>query len=88
MSKAEYVISEAKKGNPAGHICHAKECGVRVAPSMLMCAKHWRLVPFAEQRAIWRHFRPGQEKDKTPSKDYMLALRAAVDAVDKLEGRS
>lgn len=85
LSKADYVRTEASKGHDGKHSCHARGCGERVPPAYVMCARHWRMVPPAQQRNIWEHFRPGQEKDKQPTRDYLKALRAAVDAVAKSE---
>lgn len=42
-------------------------------------------VPAAEQRAIWTHYRKGQEIDKKPTREYLAALRAAVAAVAAAE---
>jgi hypothetical protein len=87
MSKASYVLSEAAKGHDGKHKCHAEGCNAKVSPSFLMCKRHWRLVPQAEQTAIWKHYRTGQEKDKRPTPEYMAALHAAVEAVAVAEGR-
>jgi len=86
MSKANYVRTQAARGHDGTHKCHAQGCDKPVAPAFLMCSRHWRMVPVAEQRAIWRHFRPGQERDKRPTQEYLLALHAAVAAVAKREG--
>ncbi len=53
---------------------------------MLMCRKHWGMVPERVQQAVWRTYRPGQEVDKSPSEAYMLAQRAAVWTVFVREG--
>lgn len=63
------------------HHCHAKNCTKVVPPSKLMCLKHWRMVPRELQRAVWATYRPGQEVDKKPSREYLEAARAAIDAV-------
>lgn len=60
------------------HLCHALECNIEVPPKMLMCLKHWRMVPRAVQSAVWEHFRPGQEVDKRPSDEYLIVHRCAV----------
>ncbi len=69
------------------HHCHAIGCEVEVPPRMLMCARHWRMVPRPQQQAVWRHFRSGQEADKRPSKEYLIAARTAIEAVAALEPR-
>lgn len=63
------------------HTCHAKGCEALVAPKLLMCLKHWRRVPRELQRAVWASYRPGQEVDKKPSREYLEAARAAIEAV-------
>lgn len=52
---------------------------------MLMCAKHWRMVPVAVQRKVWATYRPGQEIDKNPTTEYLDAQRRAVQAVAEKE---
>lgn len=70
------------------HLCHAVGCKVNVPPKMLMCLRHWRMVPKALQAQVWATYRPGQEIDKRPTQEYLTASNAAIDAVAKKEGRS
>ena len=63
------------------HECHADGCPAEVPPKMLMCLKHWRMVPRPLQRRVWAAYRPGQEVDKNPSDEYLEVQRAAVAAV-------
>ena len=63
------------------HVCHAEGCEIEVPPKLLMCAKHWRQVPRTIQRAIWRHYRPGQEVDKAPTSEYVAVMKQAIAAV-------
>lgn len=63
------------------HTCHARGCTVTVPPRMFMCLRHWRMVPKAMQSAIWATYRPGQERTKDPSPEYLDATTAAVNAV-------
>lgn len=79
--KAAYVRAEAAKPHDGTHLCHALGCERPVAPAHLMCAPHWRLVPAALQREIWHTYRPGQERDKHPSREYVQAQKRAIDAV-------
>ena len=69
------------------HTCHAYGCSRRVHPRLLMCLRHWKMVPQAIQRNIWKYYRPGQEIDKHPSDEYILVQRAAVWAVYVAEGK-
>lgn len=67
------------------HHCHAENCDVKVPPKMLMCAKHWRLVSKPLQREVWRHYRPGQEIDKKPTREYLDVMKRAIEAVADYE---
>lgn len=68
------------------HFCHALGCSVRVAPRLLMCPRHWRMVPTDLQQDVCREYRPGQERDKEPSPEYIRAAYAALCAVADQEG--
>ena len=67
------------------HKCHAQGCIVEVPPKMLMCRRHWFMVPKPLREEVWRTYRPGQEIDKSPTAEYMLAQGAAVSAVEQRE---
>lgn len=67
------------------HHCHAKSCTVTVRPEMLMCRRHWAMVPPLLQRAVWRSYRPGQCNDKSPSKAWHTAADAAIERVADIE---
>ena len=67
------------------HHCHARGCKVPIPPELLFCLPHWRMVPRAIQQAVWRHYRPGQCDDKSPSKEWHEAADAAIAAVAKKE---
>jgi len=54
---------------------------------MFMCKVHWFQVPLALRREIWRTYRSGQERMKTPSEDYLVAAKAAIAAVAQAEAR-
>lgn len=69
------------------HLCHAFECDKPVPPKMLMCLRHWRMVPKDVQDLVWAHYRSGQEIDKQPSHAYLMAQRSAVWSVWVLEGK-
>lgn len=67
------------------HHCHAIACAAAVPPRMLMCRRHWAMVPAELQRAVWAHYRAGQEDDKRPSHAWHLAATDAIAAVFELE---
>lgn len=69
------------------HRCHARNCEAPVPPKMLMCRKHWWMVPEPLRREVWRLYRPGQEVDKRPTREYLEAANAAVNAVADREAR-
>ena len=69
------------------HHCHARGCEVPVRPELLMCRRHWAMVPRELQRRVWATCRPGQCDDKRPSKEWMVAANAAIDAVAAKEAR-
>lgn len=63
------------------HTCHAEGCTRVVPPRLLMCPRHWAMVPPALQAGVWRHYRTGQEIDKRPTREYLDAAHAAIAAV-------
>ena len=64
------------------HLCHAKCCPHPVPPKMLMCLPHWRMVPKAEQQAVWATYQPGQESGRVrPTSAYLDAAEAAIQVV-------
>lgn len=63
---------------PSLHVCHALRCSMPVEPRLMMCKRHWEMVPKTLQQAVWEHYRQGQERDKQPSIQYLLAQRAAL----------
>jgi hypothetical protein len=71
-----------------GHRCHATGCDKAVPPRLLMCKAHWYMVPPELRARVWFTYRPGQETDKDPSPEYLEAMRAAIDAVAKKEGKA
>lgn len=70
------------------HVCHAFGCRTPVEPRLLMCAKHWKLVPYGLRAEIRATYRIGQETDKKPSAEYLTAMRHSIRAVAKAEGRT
>jgi hypothetical protein len=76
-----------REGPPRPHTCHARECETPVKPEMLMCLRHWRMVPRKIQRAVWAAYRPGQCDDRDVSRDWLTAADAAIGYVSQLEGR-
>lgn len=67
------------------HRCHATGCREEVPPRLLMCAHHWWMVPKEIRKRIWVHYRPGQEIDKKPTKEYLGVMIEAIQAVEVKE---
>lgn len=75
-TKAQYAL---RQGQTRRHTCHWPGCTRQVPPAMWGCKPHWFRLPRHLRDAIWRTFRPGQEVDQTPSRDYVAAAREVQD---------
>lgn len=69
------------------HKCHAVNCSAEVPPKMLMCLRHWRMVPKSLQDRVWATYRSEQEIAKTPSQNYLQAAMDAIRAVASKESK-
>lgn len=69
------------------HHCHAEGCTVPVPPEMLMCRKHWYMVPPVLRKQVWASYRRGQCNDLKPSAAWCLVADMAVAHVAALEQR-
>ena len=67
------------------HTCHIKGCTLVVAPKYLMCYAHWQKVPKRLQSQVYKYYRVGQEIDKQPSEEYLIAAKDAINYVDFIE---
>jgi hypothetical protein len=74
MSKADYVL---RQGQTRDHVCHWPGCNKQVPPAMWGCRAHWFRLPQSIRNAIWHAYRPGQEVDASPSREYVRAAREA-----------
>lgn len=67
------------KSNPAGrpdlHRCPVPGCGCLAPRRLLMCAKHWCLVPDPIQLAVWTTWRENNRAG------HLAAVKAAIRAV-------
>lgn len=70
------------------HCCHAVRCQVEIPPKMLMCRRHWFMVPKDLRDRVWAAYRAGQEVDKAPSTAWHEAATEAIRAVAAKEPRS
>lgn len=62
-----------------GHGCHWPGCTVQVPPAKWGCVMHWYKLPNFLRAQIWRAYRPGQETDKQPSREYVEIARRVQD---------
>jgi hypothetical protein len=67
------------------HPCVAIGCPVIVAARLVMCNKHWRLVPANVKGRILRAYRDGQERDGQLSFEYVVAMMEAIVSVKEQE---
>ncbi|HSH71578.1 MAG TPA: hypothetical protein VK974_00850 [Methylophilaceae bacterium] len=67
------------------HTCHAINCSKTVQPKMLMCLKHWKMVPAETQLKVWKLYRPGQEIDKQATAEYIEVAKLAIEQVHQKE---
>lgn len=65
----------------ARHHCHARGCNMKVPPRMLMCKRHWFMVPKAIRDEIWEHYQTGQEVTMECSEEWHKAADKAIAAV-------
>lgn len=72
-AKAAYVKSQ---GQDRAHHCHWPGCGKQVPPALWGCRTCWFKLPKALRDRIWAAYRPGQEKDMRPSREYLDAADA------------
>lgn len=71
-TKAQYVLRQKQTRY---HTCHWPGCNKQVPPAMWGCSTHWFKLPKRLRDRIWATYRPGQEKDMSPSDAYMDAAR-------------
>lgn len=78
-SKAEKVAYVKREGQSRDHHCHWPGCTANVPPAKWGCLSHWMKLPKRLRDAIWQTFRPGQEKNWTPSREYVRVAREVQD---------
>jgi len=78
------------------HTCHAIDCSVETKPQLLMCTKHWSMVPKDIQNDIYSNYKSGQcdilklgsQKKVRPSIEWLKAARKAITHVRHAEGKA
>lgn len=68
---AEKVAHVRAQKQFRNHHCHWPNCPVSVPPAMWGCKRHWFMLPVSLRNKIWDTYRPGQEIDLRPSKEYL-----------------
>lgn len=74
--KARYVLAQQQDRQ---HHCHWPGCQKQVPPARWGCREHWYALPKDLRDRIWRTYRPGQERDQRPSRDYLEVAREVQD---------
>lgn len=72
VNKVAYVHGQSQSRN---HECHWPGCELQVPPAMWGCRQHWFALPKALRDKVWRTYRPGQEKDCSPSDAYIAVAK-------------
>jgi len=68
------------------HHCHANACQEPTEPPLLMCRKHWRMVPTHFKAAVWNAYRNAPSPGRSRNRAYLTACAAAVEYVARVEG--
>ena len=66
-------------------MCFAKGCETRIARGLLMCARHWAMIPRGLQLAVTTH--NAARMRGMGAGPYIDAIRAAAEAVAQKEAR-
>lgn len=67
-SKYDYVRRQTQFRQ---HHCHWPGCPKLCPPAMWGCREHWFKLPKWLRDKVWAAYRPGQEKDMRPSREYL-----------------
>lgn len=79
-AKRRYVL---RQGQDRPHHCHWPGCPERVPPAKWGCKRHWMMLPEYLRDRIWAAYRPGQEKDMRPSREYLAVAREVQEWIHK-----
>lgn len=81
--KAAYVVRQRQTRK---HACHWPGCEKQVPPAMWGCKEHWFKLPPMLRARIWRAYQIGQERDRTPSREYVEVAREVREWIARAEG--
>lgn len=76
VSVADKVAYVKAQTQTRDHHCHWPGCDKQVPPAMWGCRQHWYTLPQDLRNRIWMTYRPGQERDWTPSAEYLAVAKA------------
>lgn len=82
-AKALYVKGQ---GQTRQHTCHWPGCSAQVPPALWGCRKHWMTLPVELRDLIWKTYRPGQEVDRSPSREYLDAAAKVQEWIRRRQG--
>lgn len=71
-AKVAYVRSQGQTRN---HHCHWPGCDKQCPPARWGCYYHWMRLPKRLRDRIWATYRPGQERNLSPSSEYLEVAR-------------
>jgi hypothetical protein len=77
--KADYVKRQKQTRD---HTCHWPGCNAQVPPAMWGCRTHWYKLPKALRDKVWKAYRPGQEVDMRPSREYLKVAQEVQDWIE------
>lgn len=73
------------QARPAAHLCPVAGCRAKVRADRLLCAPHWRLVPYRLRTLIWSTWRSGAgagtPEHREACADAVLAVNEAVEVL-------
>ena len=69
------------------HTCHARNCKTPVPPKKFMCRKHWFMLPKEMRDKVWALYRPGQERSKDPSMEYLNHAMECINYIAAQEAK-
>lgn len=80
--KVRHVLAAHDTGN---HHCHWPGCTELCKPAYWGCRRHWFRLPKHLRDRIWATYRPGQERDKCPSDEYIQAAQAVQEWIAQFQ---
>jgi CDP-diacylglycerol pyrophosphatase len=82
MNKDDKVKYVKSQGQTRNHHCHWPGCNKQVPPAMWGCYAHWMKLPKVLRDKIWAAFRPGQETNLAPSREYMAVAQEVQEWIE------